>query len=130
MGFQEAVQSALSKYVDFTGRASRSEYWWFVLFSIVVQVVAQIVDYIIFIPLMQFSLLYALAALALLLPGLAVAFRRIHDVDRTAWWLLIAFTVIGALVLLYWFVQPGTRGSNRFGGDPLQGVRGAPSPAV
>ena len=58
-------------------------------------------------------------SLALLLPGIAVSARRLHDLDRTAWWLLIAFTGIGLILLLVWDCMKGTTGPNRFGADPL-----------
>lgn len=59
-----------------------------------------------------------LYSLAVLIPVVAVAVRRLHDLDKSGWWLLIAVTIIGAFVLLYWFIQPGTRGPNRFGPQP------------
>jgi uncharacterized membrane protein YhaH (DUF805 family) len=60
-------------------------------------------------------------SLALLLPGIAVSARRLHDLDRTAWWLLIAFTGVGVILLIIWDCMKGTTGSNRFGADPLGG---------
>jgi uncharacterized membrane protein YhaH (DUF805 family) len=63
--------------------------------------------------------LYGIAGIALLLPGIAVSARRLHDLDRTAWWLLLALTGIGGIVLLVWDCLKGTAGSNRFGADPL-----------
>jgi uncharacterized membrane protein YhaH (DUF805 family) len=60
-----------------------------------------------------------IVGLALLLPGLAVSIRRLHDLDRTGWWILIALTGIGAILLIIWYVMKGTDGPNRFGPDPL-----------
>ena len=62
-----------------------------------------------------------IAALALFLPGLAVSIRRLHDRDKSGWWVLLAFIpLIGAIILLIWFIMRGTQGPNRFGPDPLQ----------
>ncbi len=67
------------------------------------------------------SPLNSLVSLALFLPGLAVSVRRLHDLDRTGWWLLLVFTVIGVILLLVWDCMKGTPGPNRFGPDPLAG---------
>jgi uncharacterized membrane protein YhaH (DUF805 family) len=119
MGFVEAIRSGFSNYVNFSSRAPRSEYWYWTLFAILVGIAANILDTIIFYNI--FSPVSTLTALALFLPGLAVSVRRLHDIDRTGWWLLIAFTIIGLFVLLYWDCVKGTAGSNRFGTDPLGG---------
>ena len=114
MGFQEAVTTCFTKYVDFQGRAARPEYWWWVLFVVVAALVLQLIDRILF---GGSGVLAGLFQLATLLPALAVAVRRLHDTDRSGWFLLLAFIpVIGALVLLYFLVQPGTPGPNRFEG--------------
>jgi uncharacterized membrane protein YhaH (DUF805 family) len=118
MNFVEAIQSGFSNYVNFSGRAQRSAYWWWMLFEIIVLVVAQILDGVIFGS--GSMVLYGIAALALLLPGIAVSARRLHDLDRTGWWLLLALTGIGGIVLLIWDCMKGTTGPNRFGPDPLQ----------
>jgi uncharacterized membrane protein YhaH (DUF805 family) len=89
-----------------------------VLFNVLAQVVTEIIDNVIGIWLTT-----GIFSLAVLLPGIAVAARRLHDVDRTGWWLLLAFIpVVGLIVLLIWFCTKGTDGSNRFGPDPLRGV--------
>jgi uncharacterized membrane protein YhaH (DUF805 family) len=114
MNFVQAINSGFGKYVQFGGRASRSEYWYWTLFSILVSIAANVVDGI-----LGTSFISGIAGLALLLPGLAVSARRLHDIDRTFWWVLLAFTVIGGLVLLYWACLRGTLGPNRYGPDPL-----------
>ena len=120
MGFSEAVRSAFSKYATFEGRASRSEYWWFYLFFVILFIVLDVFDGILFHKAMgQVGILGGLFSLAVLLPSLGVAVRRLHDVERSGWWLLLALTGIGALVLLYWYVTRGTLGPNAFGADPL-----------
>ena len=96
MNFTQAVTTCLTKYVTFSGRASRSEFWWFFLFQLVVSLVLSMVS----------ETLSGLAALLLLLPSLAVGARRLHDIGRTGWWQLLLFTGIGFLLLLFWWVQP------------------------
>ena len=128
MNFGEAIASGFSNYVNFSSRAARSEYWYWVLFNVLAQVVTEIIDNAV----IGMSVTTAIFSLAVLLPGIAVAARRLHDVDRTGWWLLLAFVpVVGLIVLLIWFCTKGTDGSNRFGPDPLRGVGQVnPRPAV
>lgn len=121
MGFGEAISSGLGKYATFTGRAARSEFWYFVLFTIIVDAVANVLDAVAF-HAMDIQPISLLAGLALLLPSLAVNARRLHDIDRSFAWVLIWFTIIGIFVLIYWYCQPGTQGDNRFGPDPLGGA--------
>lgn len=96
MDFAQAIKSCLSQYAGFTGRASRSEFWWFFLFQIVVVVVTGFVS----------QLVSSVVSLALLLPALAVGARRLHDIGRSGWWQLLSLTGIGFLVLIFWWVQP------------------------
>lgn len=112
----------LKKYADFSGRARRMEFWMFVIFNFAVSIVASIVDAIIGTSTAiggvtgMFTLI---AGLALFIPGLAVDIRRLHDLDKSGWWLLIVLIpIIGALVLLVFFFLEGTKGDNRFGADP------------
>jgi len=120
MGFQEAVSTCFSKYVSFEGRAARPEYWWWVLFVVLAGVILRIVGALVLgVDSGGGSVLSGLFYLAVFLPGLAVAARRLHDTDRTGWWLLLALIpVIGSLVLLYFMVQPGTNGPNQYGTAP------------
>lgn len=126
MGFGDAVRSALNKYATFAGRARRAEYWWFALFNILVSIAAGILDRVLFSahamnPGMS-GPLNALAGLALLLPGLALWCRRLHDVGRSGWWWLLVFIpVIGWVVLFYWSVRRGDVGPNDYGPDPING---------
>ena len=121
MQFQDAIRSGFRNYVTFSGRASRSEYWYWVLFGFLVAIVSSILDHAIF-PLSGTGPVEAITSLVLLLPGIAVSVRRLHDIDRTGWWVLITFTVIGVIVLLIWACLRGTAGANRFGPDPLSGI--------
>ncbi len=96
MGFSQAIQSCLGQYATFSGRAPRSEFWWFFLFQVLAMGVSSLLG----------DTVYSIAALLLVLPALAVGARRLHDVGRSGWWQLLMLTGIGYLVLLYWWVQP------------------------
>lgn len=109
MDFVSAVKSCFSKYATFSGRASRSEYWWFYLFSIIVTMAAAIVD----------EKLSNAVTVVLLLPSIAVGARRLHDVDRSGWWQLLWITLIGIPVVIYWFCKEGSGDENEFGSNPL-----------
>jgi uncharacterized membrane protein YhaH (DUF805 family) len=122
MTMSEAVKAVLSKYATFSGRAPRSEFWWWWLFTILVQIVASIIDGILFGNMAGMdsfhgpSFLSGLVGLALFLPSLAVTVRRLHDVGRSGWWIFLGLVpLIGFLVLLYWYVQPSKSEGNRFG---------------
>jgi uncharacterized membrane protein YhaH (DUF805 family) len=121
MSFTQAIAAGFQNYVNFSGRASRSEYWFWTLFVVLLSIVAGLIDLALFRSL-DFSPLQSLVGLGLFLPGLAVSIRRLHDLDRTGWWFLLVFTIIGAIVLLVWNCMRGTIGPNRFGPDPLGGV--------
>jgi uncharacterized membrane protein YhaH (DUF805 family) len=120
MGFTEAIASGFRNYVNFSGRAARSEFWYWTLFAVLVSIVTSLIDHMLF-SSSGVAPLNSLAGLALFLPGLAVSIRRLHDLDRTGWWFLLVFTIIGAIVLLVWDCMKGTSGPNRFGPDPLAG---------
>lgn len=123
MDFQTSVKTCLSKYVTFSGRAARSEFWWFNLFVVIVTIVLTGVDFIVFGLQDLFSPLSDLFSLAVLLPSLAVLARRLHDLDRSAWWMLLMFVpIVGWIILLIWNCTKGTDGPNRFGPDPLGGT--------
>lgn len=97
MDFLQAIKSCLGQYATFSGRAPRSEFWWFFLFQVLAMLVAGVIG----------EVAYSLVALLLLLPSLAVGTRRLHDIGRSGWWQLLMLTGIGYLLLLYWWVQPG-----------------------
>ena len=100
-------------YVDFAGRATRKQYWMFVLFSVIISIVLGVVDAVI-----GKQILGGIYSLAVLLPSLAIAARRLHDVSKSAWWLLIALIPLaGALVLIYFLVQD-SHPDNDFGPSP------------
>ena len=116
MNFMTAVRICLTtNYVSFGGRACRAEYWWFMLFGALVNCAAAIID-----SQGSAGIAEGLVTLALFLPYLGVAVRRLHDVNRSGWWLLLGFVpLVGEIVLLIWVCSRGTQGANRFGGDPL-----------
>lgn len=118
MSFPEAVRSVLRQYFGFSGRARRSEYWWFYLATVLADIVAARVDSALGRPILQLILLVGLA-----IPGLAVAFRRLHDTGRTAWWMLIGFVPIaGAIVLLVFFCSDSDPAPNKWGPSPKYGA--------
>jgi uncharacterized membrane protein YhaH (DUF805 family) len=122
MTFGQAISSGFQNYVNFTGRAARSQFWYWVLFAVLASIVASLIDFALF-PRSYLSPINTLVGLALFLPGLAVSVRRLHDTDRTGWWLLLLFIpLIGTIILLVWFCAAGSPGPNRFGSAPLAGA--------
>jgi uncharacterized membrane protein YhaH (DUF805 family) len=118
MNFGQAIKTCLNKYATFSGRATRSEYWYFFLFLVIVNIVASVLDSTIF---GDMPVLYLIATLALLVPSIAAGVRRLHDTDKAGWWLLVGLIpVIGTIVLIVFFCQRGSVGTNQFGPDPLQ----------
>lgn len=114
MSFMDAVKAVLTNYVGFSGRARRSEFWYFFLFNVIVSIVASVIDRVI-----GMSIVGLLVSLALLLPGLAVAIRRLHDTGRSGWWVLIALIpIVGAIILIVFCVQDSQPGQNPYGPNP------------
>jgi uncharacterized membrane protein YhaH (DUF805 family) len=115
--FADVIRTVFGRYVQFRGRARRSEYWYWILFVVLVSIALAIVDGFIFgFDENDLAVLGPLFSLGTFLPSLAVGFRRMHDLGRTAWWLLIGFIpLIGSLILIYWFAQRGDEGDNQYG---------------
>ncbi len=109
LSFVDAIKICFNKYATFSGRASRAEYWWFVLFNFIVGFICGFIsDWV----------GYA-ASIALFLPSLAVAVRRLHDIGKGGgWYFLNLIPVIGQIILLIWYVKEGERQPNRFGENP------------
>jgi uncharacterized membrane protein YhaH (DUF805 family) len=121
MGFTEAISAGFRNYVNFSGRATRSEFWYWVLFAVLASIAAGLIDIALF-GLDGSSAIESLVGLALFLPGLAVSVRRLHDLDRSGWWVLLGLIpLVGVIILIIWNCQRGTIGPNRFGPDPLGG---------
>jgi uncharacterized membrane protein YhaH (DUF805 family) len=113
MNMQEAVASVLSQYANFSGRARRSEYWFWTLAVVIVSIIARIIDAIIGV-----QILSLVVALATLVPGLAVGARRLHDTGRSGWLQLLAIIpIIGWIILIVWFVAD-SHPDNEYGPNP------------
>ena len=147
MNFTDAVKTCFKKYFTFSGRAARSEFWWWVLFIYAAGVILSLIDYGLFgIPFrgllqisfyLDFSSISNVFSILVFIPSIAVSMRRLHDTNRTGLWLLgwipaiaLAFVVValgvilllvGAVALLIWYCLPGTPGTNKYGPDPLGG---------
>ncbi len=112
----QAVSTCFSKYASFHGRAPRSEFWWFALFCIIVELLLTGFVYAIMNDNLIAIFLPGLFGLAIALPGLSVMIRRFHDTNRSGWWWFIQLVpAIGGLWLLYLMIMRGTLGPNRFG---------------
>ncbi len=121
MTFAEAVETCLvKKFVSFSGRARRSEYWYFTLFSLIVSMAASIIGGMLFVHHEgDVNLLSSLLSLVLFLPGLGVAIRRLHDIGKSAWWYLIIFVpMIGWIILLVFMCKDSFPGPNQYGPSP------------
>ena len=120
---------SLKKYAVLGGRSRRAEYWYFVLFSALIGIALGLIEGMLAggdgiavntlaNPMNNLSTIYTLA---ILIPSISVATRRLHDVDKSGWWQLLHFILfIGSIVILIWMLKPGTTGSNRFGDDPKE----------
>ncbi|WP_037607564.1 DUF805 domain-containing protein [Streptacidiphilus rugosus] len=113
--------AVIKNYVGFSGRARRQEFWMFFLFNAIIEAVLYAVDSAIGSPI-----LVGIYGLAVLLPYLAVAIRRLHDTGRSGWWLLIALTCVGYIALLVFWATEGEAAENSYGANPKL----APAPAV
>ena len=116
MDFQTSIQTCFKKYAEFSGRASKSEFWWFVLFGLIGGIVTAIIDMMI---LGYSSESYGptniIFNVIVLLPSLSVGARRLHDINKSGWWQLIYLTFIGIILLIIWWATDGERKNNRFG---------------
>ena len=130
MNFTAAIKTVLRNYINFSGRASRPELWYWVLAVLLVSVVIAVIDGALIAPMLGFEPfspeagepLRVIFNLALVLPTIAVAVRRLHDIGRSGWWFLIQLIpIIGSLVLLWWYIQPGTEEPNEYGLPPARG---------
>lgn len=110
----DAVKAVYSKYVTFQGRAARPEFWWFVLFFIIAEIVTMAID-----GLATFGALTTILVLGSFLPNISVIVRRLHDIDKSGWWYWIALIpLVGIIWLIVLLCTPGTPGPNRFGPPP------------
>jgi uncharacterized membrane protein YhaH (DUF805 family) len=111
MNMLQSVKTCFSKYLDFNGRAPRSEYWWFHLFNFIIFLI---------LGLLHKEGIASLYSLAIFLPGLAVFARRMHDINRSGWFILLfLIPIIGWIIILYFLVTKGTATDNFYGPPPL-----------
>jgi uncharacterized membrane protein YhaH (DUF805 family) len=119
VGFGDSISLFFKNYVNFNGRSSRGAYWWLFLFSLIISVPLNVLsatsteDSV----LMIVGLVSFAWGLATILPSISLAVRRLHDSGKSGWWLLIGLTGIGLLVLIVFYLLPGTRGENKYGPD-------------
>ena len=111
MNFGEAIKSVFSKYATFSGRARRSEFWYFFLLNFLVGIVLSLIPVV--------SFLSAIWTLVILIPFLAVTVRRFHDIGKSGWWFLIVFVpFVGAIVLIVFLCLDSQPGENKYGSNP------------
>tara|TARA_B100000989_G_scaffold211757_1_gene160774 strand:- start:3351 stop:3728 length:378 start_codon:yes stop_codon:yes gene_type:complete len=116
MTFTESVSTCLKKYFVFDGRASRSEYWWFQLIVSPSYYISTYIEN-------EFAYFFLGITLFTLIPAISAGVRRLHDTNRSGFFLLISFIpFIGGLILLFFFITEGTKGKNKFGPDPLKSI--------
>jgi uncharacterized membrane protein YhaH (DUF805 family) len=132
MSFSNAVKSYFLKWNDFRTRSSRSEYWWATLFVALASypvsgLIGLIIGVVFALAGFSESAMFITIAMIMLpingfvaIASTCLVIRRLHDVDRSGWWYLIVFTIVGMIPLLIWYCTKGTEGDNRFGKDPLQ----------
>jgi uncharacterized membrane protein YhaH (DUF805 family) len=123
VNFCIAIRLGFQNCFDFKGRSTRSEYWWWVLFAVLGNVLLTIVDTVVSTVGVQAwtGLLSNLFSLVIFVPGLALGARRLHDINRTGWWQLMwlaFFIFIPILILMCWAIRQGQEGLNRYGPDP------------
>jgi len=116
----------LKKYAVFNGRARRKEYWYFALFNILISILLGIIDGIIIVssgldPNTSIGFLGLIYSLAVLIPGIAVSVRRLHDTERTGWWILInLIPIIGWIIFIIFAIQDSSPGENKYGPNPKE----------
>jgi uncharacterized membrane protein YhaH (DUF805 family) len=118
MGFGQAISSVFANYFNFKSRASRSEYWYFALFLLIAGLASFLIDFAILGPV-EIGPVNVIFTLATMIPSLAVSVRRLHDIGRSGWFILLALIpLIGILVLIYWWCQPSEPQPNAYGPPP------------
>ena len=117
MNFQTAIETCIKKkYADFSGRAARSEFWWFVVFSLLGGIVTVIIDVMILgYSIESYGPVNIIFSVVLILPGIAVTARRLHDINKSGWWQLIELTIIGILLIIIWNATEGEKKKNKYG---------------
>ena len=116
MDFQTSIKTCFNKYADFSGRALRSELWWFVLFGFLGGIITTIIDIMILgYSVESYGPLNLIFSVALILPSISVTARRLHDINKSGWWQLIELTIIGILLIIIWCATEGEKKKNKYG---------------
>ena len=128
VSLQNAIKLGFQRYSDFKGRSTRSEYWWWALFVVLASIALSLVDVAIgtYNYETQKGLLSGLFGLSTLIPGLALGARRLHDINKSGWWLLmwlICWLIIPLIVLMVWAAKNGDNGPNKYGANPQRDTR-------
>ena len=114
MDFQTSIKTCFSKYADFSGRALRSELWFFALFIVLGSIVTVIFDVMVLgYSVESYGPLNLIFSVALILPSISVTARRLHDINKSGWWQLIELTIIGILLIIIWNATEGKKKKNR-----------------
>ena len=125
MNFIDSIKKCFVNYVTFSGRARRSEYWWFALACSVIMCVVSLFSMLVsaIIPFFGILLLPIMLILAvgLMIPQMAAGARRLHDTGRSGWWLLLPITCIGIIFLIMWLCEDSAEGENEYGANPKEG---------
>lgn len=119
VSFSQAVRMAFDSYCRFQGRSSRSEYWWWVLFVAILSFCIGIIEGILGFSMTAVQTTSGILSLVLLLPGLGLSVRRLHDINKSGWWILLGLIpVVGAIILIIWFAQNSQMQDNQYGPVP------------
>ena len=118
VSFPSAIKSGFQRYFDFSGRSTRAELWWWLLFTFSAGIILSIIDNIaglMYAP--NYGIIGSLFNLVILIPGLAVMIRRLHDINRSARWILLGVVPVIQFVLLVWYCKQGDEGENKYGAN-------------
>ena len=116
MNFQNSIKTCFNKFAVFSGRASRSEFWFFVLFGFLGGIITVIIDVMILgYPYEENGPINLIFSVTLIIPSIAVTARRLHDINKSGWWQLLWITIIGGILLIIWHASEGENKKNKFG---------------
>lgn len=119
VSFSQAVRMAFDSYCRFQGRSSRSEYWWWVLFTFILGSALSLLELLLGFSSTAAQATNGLLSLVLLLPGLGLSVRRLHDIGKSGWWILLGFIpLVGTIILIIWFAQNSQMQDNQYGPVP------------
>ena len=115
VSFPNAIKFGFQRYFDFSGRSTRAEYWWWLLFIAIAGTILRIVDMIAGTMIAgTIGIISSLFSLVTIIPNLALWFRRLHDINRSAWWLLLGVVPFGGIVIFVWMCKRGDEGENKY----------------